>query len=57
MIGVFKSNKHLERAFEKIKRPGERIEVESQIFDTPERAVGAIQGRGKTPGLRHEWYK
>ena len=45
MIGVFKSNRHLEKAFEKIKRPGERIEVESQIFDTPERAVGAIQGR------------
>ena len=45
MIGVFKSERALEKAFEKTKRPGERTEVESQIFDSPERAVGALLGR------------
>ena len=43
MIGVFKSKEKLNRAYERTKRPGEEIAVESQGFDTPETAVDAIK--------------
>ena len=45
MIGVFKSKEKLNRAYERTKRPGEEIAVESQVFDTPEAAVDAIKGK------------
>ena len=45
MIGVFKSEQTMDKAFERTKRPGEETEIESQRFHTPERAMGAIQGK------------
>jgi hypothetical protein len=45
MVGIFKTEEMLKRAYEKTRRPGENIKIESQTFSTPERAVGTIQGR------------
>jgi hypothetical protein len=45
MVGIFKTEESMMRAYEKTRRPGENIEIESQKFSTPERAVGAIQVR------------
>jgi len=45
LIGVFNSKKKMNRAYERTKRPGEEIAVESQGFDTPETAVDAIKGK------------
>ena len=45
MVGIFKTEESMMRAYEKTRRPGENIKIESHAFSTPERAVGAIQVR------------
>jgi hypothetical protein len=45
MVEIFKTEESMMEAYEKTRRPGETIEIESQPFSSPERAVGAIQVR------------
>ena len=45
VVGIFKTEKSMMEAYEKTRWPKETIEIESQPFSSPERAVGAIQVR------------